>query len=112
MGFIQGFIEKSIPEQDGDIESFHMFLKTDYIKIREIRDLSEGTTVIEGAFNDYNDTSPHLSIEYLAPKVFRERYLSDSKFRLSYDAKLEIKRNKKRERNRMKRNEEKIREMI
>ena len=30
MGFTQEFIEKSTPEQDGDIESFHMSLKTDY----------------------------------------------------------------------------------
>ena len=74
--------------------------------------MSQCEKIIENAFNDYNNIRPHSSIEYLAPKVFRERYLSDSKFRLSYDAKLEIKRNKKRERNRMKRNEEKIREMI
>ena len=91
MGFVQEFIEKSTPEQDGDIESFHMFLKTDYIWIREIRDFSEGTTVIEGAFNDYNNARPHLSVQHLAPKVFRKRYLNDSKFRLSYDEKLEKK---------------------
>lgn len=91
MGFVQEFIVKSIPEQYGDIESFHMFLKTDYIWIREIRDLSEGTTVIEGAFNDYNNTGSHSFIEHLAPKVFRERYLNDSKFRLSYDEKFEKK---------------------
>lgn len=112
MRFIQGFIEKSIPEQYGDIESFHMFLKTDYIWIREIRDLSEGTTVIEGAFNDYNNTGSHSFVEHLAPKVFREGYLNDSKFRLSYGEKLENKRNKKRERNKMKWNEEKIKEAI
>ena len=42
MGFIQEFIEKSTPDQDGDIESFHMSLKTDYIWVREIKDFSVG----------------------------------------------------------------------
>ena len=102
MRFIQGFIENLIPEQYGDIESFHMFLKTDYIWIREIRDLSEGTTVIEVAFNDYNNTGSHSFIEYLASRVFREGILNDSKFRLSYSEKLENRRNKKSKRNKMK----------
>ena len=74
--------------------------------------MSQCEKIIENAFNDYNNIRPHSSIEYLAPKVFRERYLRDSKFRLSYDEKLEIKRKKKRERNGIKRNEEKIREVI
>ena len=47
MGFVQEFIEKSTPEQDGDIESFHMSLKTDYIWIREIKDFSECEKIIE-----------------------------------------------------------------
>ena len=71
MGFRHEFIEKSTPEQDGDIESFHMSLKTDYIWVREIKDFSEGERIIENAFNDYNNIRPYSSIEYLAPKVFR-----------------------------------------
>ena len=39
---IREFIEKSTPDQDGDIESFHMSLKTDYIWVREIKDFSVG----------------------------------------------------------------------
>ena len=101
MGFIQEFIEKSTPEQDGDIESFHMSLKTDYIWVREIKDFSECERIIENAFSDYNNVRPHSSIEYLAPTVFRERYLYDAGFRSMYDEKLENRRNKKRERNKM-----------
>ena len=112
MGFIQEFIEKSTPEQNGDIESFHMSLKTDYIWVREIKNFSDGERIIESAFNDYNNIRPHFSIEYLAPKVFRERYLNDAGFRSMYDEKLENRGNKKKERNDMKWNGEKIREAI
>ena len=94
MDFIQEFIEKSTPEQNGDIESFHMSLKTDYIWVREIKNFSDGERIIESAFNDYNNIRPHSSIEYLAPKVFRERYLNDARFRSMYDEKLENRRNK------------------
>ncbi len=112
MKFTQEFIEKSTPEQDGDIESFHMSLKTDYIWTAEIKDFSDGERIIEAAFNDYNSMRPHSSIEYLAPKVFRERYLNDAEFRAMYDEKLEKRRNRKKERNKMKENGEKIREAI
>ena len=43
MESIQEFIEKSTPDHDGDIESFQMSLKTDYIWVREIKDFSVGT---------------------------------------------------------------------
>ena len=112
MKFIQEFIEKSTPEQDGDIESFHMSLKTDYIWTVEIKDFPDGERIIENAFHDYNNVRPHSSIEYLAPRVFRERYLNDTKFRSMYDEKLENRRNKKKERNKMRDNREKIREEI
>ncbi|MHB1622938.1 MAG: IS3 family transposase [Cuniculiplasma sp.] len=101
MGFIQEFIEKSTPEQDGDIESFHMSFKTDYIWVIEIKDFSEGMKVIGNAFIDYNNVRPHSSIEYLPPAVFRERYLKDSEFRKKYDEKLKGIREKRKERNRM-----------
>ena len=112
MGFMQEFIEKSTPEQDGDIESFHMSLKTDYIWVREIMDFSDGERIIENAFNDYNNVRLHSSIDYLAPKAFRERYLNDVKFRSTYDEKLENRRRKKKERNMRRENREKIREAI
>ncbi|EQD69313.1 transposase, partial [mine drainage metagenome] len=51
MKFVQEFIEKSTPEQDGDIESFHMSLKTDYIWTVEIKDFPDGERIIENAFN-------------------------------------------------------------
>ena len=88
MGFVQEFIEKSTPEQNGDIKSFHCSLKTDYIWTMEIRDFEEGRKIIENAFSDYNNIRPHSSIEYLPPAVFRERYLNDPEFRSGYDEKL------------------------
>ncbi|MHB1889233.1 MAG: transposase [Thermoplasmataceae archaeon] len=104
MGFTQEFIEKSTPEQDGDIESFHMSLKTDYIWVIEIKDFSEGMNVIENAFSDYNNVRPHSSIEYLPPAVFRERYLNDSAFRSEYNEKLKKRREKMKMRNEAKAN--------
>jgi putative transposase len=112
MSFIQEFIEKSTPEQDGDIESFHMSLKTDYIWVREIKNFSEGERIIEKAFNDYNTVRPHSSVEYLPPAIFRERYLNDAEFRSMYDEKLRNMRNKKKERNKMRWNREKVKEAI
>lgn len=107
MGFILEFIEKSTPEQDGEIKSFHMSLKTDYILVREIKNFSEGESIIEKAFNDYNTVRPHSSVEYLPPALFRERYLNDAEFRSMYDEKLRNMRNKKKERNKMRWNREK-----
>ena len=62
MPWLQEFIEKSTPEQDGDIESFHMSFKTDYIWVIEIKDFSEGADVIENAFIDYNNVRPHSGL--------------------------------------------------
>ena len=89
-----------------------MSLKTDYIWVREIKDFSEGERIIENAFSDYNNVRLHSSIEYLTPRIFRERYLYDAGFRSMYDEKLENRRNKKRERNKMSFRREKIREGI
>ena len=89
-----------------------MSLKTDYIWVREIKDFSECERIIENAFSDYNNVRPHSSIEYLTPRAFRERYLYDAGFRSMYDEKLENRRNKKRERNKMSLRREKIREGI
>ena len=111
-GFTQEFTEKSTPEQDGDVESFHLSLKTDNIWIREIENFSEGEKVIENAFLDYNSVRPHSSIEYLPPAVFRDRYLDDSEFRKKYDEKLNGIREKRKERNRMKNAKESVREKI
>ncbi len=104
MGFTQEFIEKSTPEQDGDIESFHMSFKTDYIWVIEIKDFSEGENVIKNAFIDYNNVRPHSSIEYLPPAVFREKYLNDSAFRSEYNEKLKKRREKMKMKNEAKAN--------
>ncbi len=112
MGFIQEFTEKSTPEQDGDIESFHGSIKIDYIWTGDIMDFTEGEKIIGKAFNDYNTVRPHSSVEYLAPTVFREKYLNDPGFRVAYDRKLQERKNRKKERNKMKEEREKIKEAI
>ena len=47
MDFIQKFIEKWTSEQDGDIESFHMSLKIDYILVTEINNSSDAERITE-----------------------------------------------------------------
>ncbi len=37
VGFKQEYIEKNMPEDNGDIESFHNSIKTDYIWTNEFR---------------------------------------------------------------------------
>lgn len=51
------YIEKETPEENGDIESFHNSIKTDYIWINEISNFNEGKIIIENAFYDYNNIS-------------------------------------------------------
>ena len=53
-----------------------------------------------------------VSWESKNSKSFRERYLNDAGFRSMYNEKLENRKNKKRERNKMIWNGEKIREAI
>ena len=70
---------------NGDIESFHGSIKTDYIWPNDIRDFNEGSNIVEYAFNDYNHTRPHSSIMFLSPKEFRKRWNSDPGFRTGYE---------------------------
>ena len=65
------YIQKHTPEDNGDIESFHNSIKTDYIWPNELRDFHEVSIKIEKAFTDYNECRPHSSIDYLPPREFR-----------------------------------------
>jgi len=78
------YIERETPEENGDIESFHNSIKTDYIWINEISNFNEGKIIIESAFYDYNNIRPHSTLDYYPPLQFLEKWNNDSKFRDYY----------------------------
>ncbi len=78
------YIEKETPEENGDIESFHNSIKTDYIWVNEINNFNDGKTIIENAFHDYNNIRPHSTLDYYSPLQFLEKWNNDSKFREYY----------------------------
>jgi len=89
------YIQKHTPEDNGNIESFHSSLKTDYVWPFEFSDFRDTSVAIENAFTDYNEKRPHSSIDYLPPRVFRRKFLNDQSFREAYTRKLEVKINEK-----------------
>ena len=89
------YIQKHTPEDNGNIESFHSSLKTDYVWPYEFQDYREASVAIENAFTDYNEKRPHSSIDYLPPREFRRKFLNDWSFREAYTRKLEVKKNEK-----------------
>ncbi len=64
LGIRLEYIQKHKPEDNGDIESFHNSIKTDYIWPREFRNFHEASIEIGYAFSDYNECRPHSSIDY------------------------------------------------
>ncbi len=89
------YIKKHTPEDNGNIESFHNSIKTDYIWPFEFKDYREASSAMDNAFTDYNETRPHSSTEYLPPREFRRRFLEDQTFREKYAKKQEVKLNEK-----------------
>ncbi|WP_236940614.1 integrase core domain-containing protein [Ferroplasma acidiphilum] len=75
------YIEKQTPEDNGDIESFHNSLKTDYIWLNDLESYEDAKELIEYAFNDYNNYRPHSSIGYLTPVEFEKQWNSSEEFR-------------------------------
>ncbi len=84
VGFKQEYIEKNMPEDNGDIESFHNSIKTDYIWTNEFRMYEEANRSIKEAYRDYNEERPHSTIEYMSPNEFIERWNVDKNFRERY----------------------------
>ncbi len=68
-------------EDNGNIESFHNSIKTDYIWPSEFRDFHVASIEIGKAFSDYNECRPHSSIDYFPPREFKRKFLNDSSFR-------------------------------
>jgi transposase InsO family protein len=91
LGIRQEYIQKHTPEDNGDIESFHSSLKTDYIWVTDIETFEDAKKLMEYAFTDYNTVRPHSSIEYLPPDEFEGRCAEDGNYRKKY---LEDRKNK------------------
>ena len=83
------YIEKETPAENGDIESFHNSIKTDYIWINEINNFNEGKIIIENAFYDYNNIRPYSTLDYYPPSEFENKYKNDMDFRKEYKLYLE-----------------------
>ncbi|MGP6239968.1 transposase [Cuniculiplasma sp. SKW4] len=81
LGIRLEYIQKHTPEDNGDIESFHNSIKTDYIWPNEFMDFHDASIAIEKAFRDYNECRPHSSIDYLPPREFRRKFLDDPALR-------------------------------
>jgi transposase InsO family protein len=66
---------------NGNIESFHNSLKTDYIWPFKFADCNESSVAIEKALKDYNEFRPRSSIDYQPPRESRRRFLEDQSLR-------------------------------
>jgi transposase InsO family protein len=64
LGIKLEYIQKHTPEDNGNIESFHNSIKTDYIWPNEFRDFHDASIAIGKAFTDYNECGPHSFIDY------------------------------------------------
>ncbi|WP_337860222.1 DDE-type integrase/transposase/recombinase [Ferroplasma sp.] len=79
------YIEKETPTENGDIESFHNSIKTDYIWINEIDNYSNGKRIIESAFIDYNSVRPHSTLMYYPPLQFLYKWNNERGFKEKYN---------------------------
>ena len=81
LGIRSEYIQKHTPEDNGDIESFHNSLKTDYIWINDLETFEDAEKLIEHAFINYNTIRPHSSISFLSPDEFERRWNESEDFR-------------------------------
>ena len=81
LGIKSEYIQKHTPEDNGDIESFHNSLKTDYIWVNDLETFQDAENLMEHAFIDYNTVRPHSSIDYLPPDEFERRLHDEDGFR-------------------------------
>ncbi|MFG1520262.1 MAG: IS3 family transposase, partial [Thermoplasmataceae archaeon] len=84
LGFYPEFTEKDSPQQNGDIESLHNSIKTDYVWTEDFIDFNDADVKLSKAFIDYNNVRPHSSVDYLPPSVFRETFNNNTAFRSRY----------------------------
>ena len=98
----QEYIKKQTPEDNGDIESFHNSLKTDYIWVNDLNNFNDAKELMEYAYSDYNSFRPHSSIDYLTPDKFEEQWNNSEEFRNKF-----IENRRKKEERRLKNKENK-----
>ena len=106
LGIRSEYIQKHTPEDNGDIESFHNSLKTDYIWVNDLETFEDAKKLIEYAFTDYNTVRPHSSIDYLPPDEFERRLREEEGFRDKF-----LEERKRKEEKRMKNRIEKKRRL-
>ncbi len=95
LGIRSEYTQKYMPEDNGDIESFHNSLKTDYIWITELETFEDAKKLMEYVFNDYNSVRSHSSIDYLPPDEFERRLREEDGFRDKFLENRKIKKEKR-----------------
>ena len=81
LGIRPKYIRKHTPEDNGDIESFHNSIKTDYMWPKDLETFEDAENMMEYAFKDYNSVKPHSSIEYHRLDELERRLFEDDSFR-------------------------------
>ena len=81
LGIRSEYVQKHTPEDNGDIESFHNSLKTDYIWVTDLETFEDARKLMQYAFTDYNTVRPHSSISFLPPDEFERRWNESEDFR-------------------------------
>ncbi len=81
LGIKSEYIQKHTPEDNGDIESFHNSLKTDYIWPNDLETFVDAGKLMEHAFTDYNTVRSHSSIDYLPPDEYERKLCEEEDFR-------------------------------
>ena len=81
LGIKPEYVQKQTPEDNGDIESFHNSLDTDYIWPNDLETFEDAENLLECAFYDYNTVRPYSSIEFLPPDKFERRLTDKENFR-------------------------------
>ena len=84
LGIRSEYIQKHTPEDNGDIESFHNSLKTDYIWVTDLETFEDARKLMQYAFTDYNTVRPHSSISFLPPDEFERRWNESEDFRSKF----------------------------
>ena len=64
LGIKLEYIQKHIPDDNAETESFHNSIKADYIWPDEFRDFNVASISIGKAFTYYNKCMPHSHIDY------------------------------------------------
>ena len=80
LGIRPEYIQKQTPEDNGEIESFHNSLKTNYIWPNDLETFEDAKNLLEYAFYNYNTVRPDSFIEYLPLDEFERRLCQKDDF--------------------------------